>query len=242
MQGCDEQSIITAASQAVALNLSISPALGYAHVIPYNGKATFQIGYKGLIQLAQRSGLYRTINADIVYEGEIKSRDRLSGKIEFGERTGNEVIGYFAHFELLNGFTSTLYMSKEDMENHALKFSTSYKFDKNKNSSVWAKEFDKMATKTVLKLLLNKYGPMSPEMEKAVAADQSVIDAEGNYNYVDNVRNFRRLPDSEKIISVGTNTETGEKLTADASVPPMAFGDSDDKGQSSKETVAEPEA
>lgn len=193
LKSCDAQSVLSAASQAVTLKLPLSKTLGYAYVIPYKNKgkmeAQFQIGWKGLVQLAQRSGLYKTINADVVYEGELKEHNRLTGAIDFsGEAVSDKVVGYVAYFELLNGFSKTFYMSKERMEAHAKLYSQAYGYDvyNNRKTSVWSKNFDAMGTKTVLKLLLGKYGPVSVDMERAMQADQAAVNADGTYRYVDN--------------------------------------------------------
>ena len=207
LAGCDPQSLLSAASQAITLKLPLSKSLGYAYVIPYKNKgkteAQFQMGWKGLVQLAQRSGLYKTINADVVYEGELKEHNRLTGAIDFsGEAVSDKVVGYVAYFELLNGFSKTFYMSKERMEAHAKLYSQSYGYDvaKGYKTSVWSKNFDAMGTKTVLKLLLGKYGPVSVDMERAMQADQAAVNADGTYRYVDN--------EKSEIVDV----ETGEVL------------------------------
>ena len=212
LQNCSAQSILTAAGQAATLKLSISPSLGYAYVIPYKNEATFQIGYKGIIKLAQNTGLYRRINSIEVYEGEIENYNRLTGELEFGKRESDTVVGYIAYFELLNGFRSTLYMTRSEMEAHAEKYSASYKRDKESkwNSSVWSTNFDAMGKKTVLKLLLSKYGPLSIDMQQAIKADQSVVNVDGSYNYVDNYNG--------KIVDMST----GEVITSPAFTDELA--------------------
>lgn len=136
--------------------------------MPYKNVPTFTIGYKGLVQLAQRTGQYKIINADMVYEGELRGFDKLSGIPDVsGERISDTVVGYFAYFKLLNGHEHVYYMSKPDMEAYASHYSPSY----NSNSSPWKKEFDKMAMKTVLRQLLSKWGPTSTEMQKVEALD-----------------------------------------------------------------------
>ncbi|HGH0452581.1 TPA: recombinase RecT, partial [Clostridioides difficile] len=154
-------------------------------------EAQFQIGYKGFIQLAMRTGQYKTINAIEIYENEIKSVNRLTGEIEFNENKDeidNEiVVGYIAYFKLLNGFEKTLYMSKEDMEKYAKRYSQTYKSNKDYvvKSSLWTTDFDAMAVKTVLKRLLSKYGILSIEMQKALETDQAVIKDDNSVEYVD---------------------------------------------------------
>lgn len=172
LQNCNPHDVAMECLKAASLNLPIIKSLGFAYVVPYKGKPTFTIGYKGLIQLAQRTGQYRFINADVVYEGEISEKDKLSGMIEItGERTGNKVVGYFGYFKLLNGFEKMLYMSNEDINAWKNKYSPSAK----SNFSPWNTEFDKMAMKTCLRRLLSTFGVMSPEMQKAVFEDREPV-------------------------------------------------------------------
>lgn len=185
----DPLSIIQSALVATTLDLPINPSLGYAYIIPYGVKAQFQLGYKGLIQLAQRTGQYQTISASEVREGQIKDYDPLKG-VEFDWTvTDGEVIGYVAYFKLINGFEKYLYMSLKELEAHGKKYSKSYdskdKYTKEYNG-IWRTNFDAMAKKTVLKQLISKFGIMSVEMQDAVVKDQQVIDKEGNGEYVDN--------------------------------------------------------
>ncbi len=185
--------IIAAALQAATLKLPINKNLGFAYIVPYKGQAQFQMGWKGYVQLAERTGQYKTINASVVYEGQIEEIDFITGKIVKGEKVSNKVIGYVAYIEMINGFSKTLYMTKEEMEEHAKKYSQSYNYDINRGgkASTWSTNFDAMATKTVLKLLIGKYGIMSVDMESsnlaaAMKADGGAIDANGNIEYVDN--------------------------------------------------------
>jgi recombination protein RecT len=176
----DPLSIIQSALVATTLDLPINPNLGYAYIIPYGVKAQFQLGYKGLIQLAQRTGQYQTISSSEVREGQIKEYDPLKG-VEFDWTvTDGEIIGYVAYFKLINGFEKYLYMSLKELEAHGKKYSKTY------NNGPWKTDFDAMAKKTVLKQLISKFGIMSVEMQDAVVKDQQVIDKEGNGEYVDN--------------------------------------------------------
>lgn len=185
----DPLSIIQSALVATTLDLPINPSLGYAYIIPYGVKAQFQLGYKGLIQLAQRTGQYQTISASEVREGQIKDYDPLKGVQFDWTVTGGEVIGYVAYFKLINGFEKYLYMTIKDLEAHGKKYSKSYnskdKYTKEYNG-IWRTNFDAMAKKTVLKQLISKFGIMSVEMQDAVVKDQQVIDKDGNGEYVDN--------------------------------------------------------
>jgi recombination protein RecT len=175
LQMCDPKNVVMEALKAASLKLPINKQLGFAWIVPYrDGKTgqyipTFQLGYKGYIQLCMRTGAYRYINADVVYEGELVKNDKLTGEIEIDpeQRTSNKKIGYFAFIETLNGFRKTLYMSVEDVTKHAQQYSKSY----GNKASVWATDFDSMALKTCLRLLLSKYGIMSVEMQRAYIED-----------------------------------------------------------------------
>lgn len=179
--GCNSYELYNCCLMAAALKLPFNKDLGQAWIIAYGGKPQLQIGWKGFVQLAQRSGQFRTINCTDVKAGEIKNIDRLSGEIEFEwlqddtERVKAETIGYVAYFELLNGFRKTLYMTKAELEAHAKKYSQTYK----KGYGVWKDNFDAMARKTVIKLILNRYAPLSVDMQKAIEIDQA--DASGTY-------------------------------------------------------------
>lgn len=167
--------VIGAAAQAAMLDLPINQSLGFAYIVPYKGAAQFQLGYKGYIQLAQRSGQYVDIGAKTVYEGELEYENRLLDKFKFGERTGDKVIGYLAYFRLTNGFEKMLFMELDEMIAHAKKYSQSYKGGTDK----WGlADFNVMAEKTVLKRLLSKFGPLSIEsiqMSQALSNDGGVI-------------------------------------------------------------------
>ena len=186
LQACAPLTIMYAAVKAATLKLPIDPNLGFAYVIPYKNKgvdeAQFQLGAKGLYQLAIRSGQFSDVNVDCVYEGEISKVYRKSGAVELnGERKSDKVVGYFAYFRLLNGFEKMLYMSKEDVQKHAQRFSKAY------NYGPWKTDFDAMAKKTVLKALLSKYAPLSIDMQSAIKSDQAVFRSESlQEDYVDN--------------------------------------------------------
>ncbi len=194
----DPTTIIAAALQAATLKLPINKNLGFAYIVPYKAKngvsaAQFQMGWRGYVQLAERTGQYRTIHAGVVYEGQVKDIDFITGQIIRGEKISDNVIGYVAYIEMVNGFSKTLYMTKDEMTAHAKKYSQSYSYDLSKGyrNSPWSTNFDAMANKTVLKLLIGKYGIMSVDMEsanisQALAADGASIDSNGNYDYIDN--------------------------------------------------------
>lgn len=189
LQNVDTNSIFNAAMTAATLDLPINPNLGFAYIIPYKGVAQFQMGYKGYIQLCQRSGLFKTISATPIYEGQISEENPLTGfEFNFKVKHSDKVVGYASYFELLNGFQKTLYMTVEEVEAHALEYSQSYKGKDKKGSSPWYDNFDSMALKTVLKLLLSKYAPMTVDMQKAVQVDQAEIKDPNNLqvDYPDN--------------------------------------------------------
>lgn len=190
----DPMSVYNAAAMAATLDLPLNNNLGFAYIIPFNQKqsdgsyksvAQFQIGYKGFIQLAQRSGQFKTISAAPIYEGQIVEENPLTGFVfDFTKKKSETIIGYAAFFSLVNGFEKTLYMSIDQIKKHGSKYSKTF----SKQYGLWNTDFESMAIKTVTKLLLAKYGPMSIEMQKAVISDQGVInDAETeDITYVDN--------------------------------------------------------
>lgn len=169
----EPMSIYNCAMLAAALNLSINPNLGHAYIVPYGNQAQFQIGWKGLVQLAQRSGQYKFINVIEVYENQFQSFNALTEelKADFEKDGMGLIVGYVAYFVLLNGFEKTVYWSKSKIEKHAAKFSKTY----NNPRSVWKSDFDAMAKKTVLKNMLSKWGVLSIEMTQAVQGDQAII-------------------------------------------------------------------
>jgi len=182
---CDPTTIISAAVVSASLNLPLDPNLGFAYVIPYGDKAQFIMGYKGIVQLAMRSGQYKTINVTEVYEGELISENRITGDYVFdmSTRSSDKIIGFAAYFSLVNGYEKTLYWGVEQVEAHGKRFSQTYK----KGFGLWKDDFLSMGKKTVLKSLLSKWGILSIEMQKAIKFDQAVVkDAETeDIEYVD---------------------------------------------------------
>lgn len=183
LKTADPGSVISAAAIAASLDLPINQNLGFAHIVPYKNKAQFQMGWKGFVQLAMRSGQYKTMNVSEVYEGEIVSNNHITGEMEFDieERKSDKIIGYVAYFKLLNGFEKYLYMTKGEVEAHGEKYSASYYSKRGQ----WQKGFDYMAKKTVLKMLLSKYGILSIDMGKAIEYDQAEV-SENGPEYLDN--------------------------------------------------------
>lgn len=168
LQKCQPGAVVAEALKAATLQLPINKQLGFAYIVPYKNTPQFQIGYRGYLQLAQRTGAYRFINTDVVYEGEIKSHNKITGEIDLsGEPTGDKVAGYFAYIETVNGFKKTIYWTFEKLLAHAKRYSKSF----NSKASAWQSNFDEMALKTMLRNLLSKYGVMSVEMSVALTAD-----------------------------------------------------------------------
>lgn len=224
LQDCEQVSVVSAALQAEALHFPINNSLGYVYLVPFKDKkagttkAQFQIGYKGYIQLAIRSGQYKTINVVEVKEGELGEYDPLNGQKfnwikDYATRKQAKTIGYVGQFELVNGFKTQLYISYEEMLDHADTYSQAFSKDAttkkvgnttynlvsyddyaagnyNKKddwlySSFWYRSFDEMAKKTVLRQLLSKWGIMSVEMQEAYIKDQAELKANGDYDYID---------------------------------------------------------
>ena len=233
----DHTSILNAACMAATLNLPINNSLGFAYIVPYrnksNGKveAQFQLGYKGFIQLAQRSGQFERLVSLPVYQNQLVAKDPISGfKFDWEQEPAEneQAIGYYAYFKLINGFTAELYMTRKQAHNHAKRYSQSFQ----KSGGIWAENFDAMALKTVIKLLLSRMAPLSVDMQKAVLSDQSVVkDVEsGQYEYIDHqaneAENSSGLNDAEN--SSGLNDIVGNPspeeyaTVADAAVQPAA--------------------
>lgn len=222
LQDCEPQSIINSAIASATLDLPIEKNLGYAYIVPYKDKAQFQMGYKGYIQLALRSGQYKYINSIEIKEGELENYNLLTGEFNFkfiediNQRLEAKTIGYASYIEFTNGFRNTLYMTKEQVLDHAEKYSQSYGTDLKKgySSSNWSKNFDAMALKTVLKLNLSKFGALSVSVQKALQIDGSSIKSiseEGTINveYVDNTNEENKIIGD---IELATNEEKLELL------------------------------
>jgi recombination protein RecT len=199
LRECDNMSILSGALLGDSLNLSPSPQLGNYYLVPFKDKdrgmvATFQMGYKGYIQLAIRSGQYKKLNVLAIKEGELIKYDPLNEEIEVQliedeeQRENAKTIGYYAMFEYTNGFKKTLYWSKKKMEKHALQYSKGYQAKK--GYTFWEKDFDAMAYKTMLRQLISKWGIMSIEMQNALESDMAVINEDGTKEYFDNSEDF----------------------------------------------------
>lgn len=216
-------------------HLSLSPNLGRAYITVTNGnKAQFTIGWKGLVELAHRTGQYVRIHAGKVREGQIKDIDFVTGEIIRGEKISDEVVGYIAYFELVNGFNASLYMTVDELKQHAESYSQSYVSDlqKGRKSSPWSRNFDAMVTKTILKSLLLKYGRFDNSLAEVLQGDQAVID-KNTFTYVDNggtvvqrdslyvseLHDDKNIPDS--VTAIPSNDAV---ITGDNTVPPVIAG------------------
>lgn len=224
LRTADPTSIFNAACMAATLNLPLQNGLGFAYIVPFKNnkerkvEAQFQIGYKGFIQLAQRSGQFKRLVALPVYKKQLIKKDFING-FEFDweqepEKDENP-IGYYAYFKLVNDFSAELYMSHDDIVKHAQRYSQTFK----KGFGVWHDNFEAMALKTVIKLLLSKQAPLSVEMQQAVLADQSVVkDVENQeFNYTDNIQNaeFVAVVDDETFNNCKQSIINGEATLQD---------------------------
>lgn len=225
LKKCDANSIMSAAFVAATYDLPIDSNLGFSAIVPYNEsvynpqtgqwekhpRAQFQMMYKGFIQLAIRSGYYEKMNYAVVYKDELVSHNPITGEIEFvtdfskcTQRKNGEadkIAGYYAWFRLKTGFRQELYMSAADVDNHAKKYSQAYRYDiaQNKKTSKWTTDFEAMALKTVIKLLLSKWGILSVDMQRAIQDDQKVYDEDGNSSYGDNKEDIIEAEDPFQI-------------------------------------------
>lgn len=219
LQACTNQSIFSAALLGESLQLTPSPQLGQYYMVPYENtklrinEAQFQIGYKGYIQLAIRSGQYRKIVVSDVRQGEVGFYNPITEEfgmnpvLDMKKRQELPVVGYYGMFELTNGFRKELYWPREQMEEHAKTYSKGYASDLRKHTSYtfWTKNFDAMAKKTLIRQLISKWGIMSVEMQKAYEADMGVLDEDGTVRYVDNEQDI--VTEVEAEIAENSNKE-----------------------------------
>ena len=254
LQDCNTNALVCEALRAATLRLPLNKALGFAYIVVYNNSVkrvddngndvldpqthkpvydkvptpTFIPGYKGYIQLAMRTGQYKTINADFVYEGELRKVNKLTGEIAFdGEKKSDKIVGYFCYFELLNGFSKTRYVTVEEMAKYAKRYSPSIGYKTTIEQLIakandgivakkvgWEGNFNDMALKTVIRSLLSKYGYLSVEMQNAISGDMEGADfADRNIMIADNA-NKASIPDNVPYEIV--DTETGEIKQAKA--------------------------
>ena len=253
---CDHATILSAALLGESLKLSPSPQLGQYYLVPFNDKkrntkvAQFQLGYKGYIQLAIRSGYYKKLNVLAIKEGELIRFDALNEEIEvklIEDDTAREqakTIGYYAMFEYTNGFKKAMYWSREKMIAHADKYSPAFSKDATGGkypkvsfedflagkvkesdmwlySSFWYKDFDGMAYKTMLRQLISKWGIMSIDMQQAMDSDMGTIRDDGTVDYVDNSVEYDAVPAAPQAIEV--NLATGEVVGDTEDDPTAGF-------------------
>lgn len=174
LRACEPYTVISAALKAAVLDLPIEPSLGFAAIVPYKEQAQFQMQWKGYVQLAHRTAQYANIHVTEVYEGMVKGYDPFTGTIRKGEKTGAKVIGYYAYFKLVNGFEKEDYMTIEEVQAHGQKYSKTYSNQK----SAWHTNPDAMGRKTVLKRLITRWGVLSVDMQRAIAAEVPPEEAE----------------------------------------------------------------
>jgi recombination protein RecT len=217
---CDPSTIMFSCLKATALGLAIDPSLGLAWVLPYRDNknnttvATFQLGAKAYTQLALRTAQYKKINVRDVREGEIVGEDFVSGEMQFKklekDREKAPIVGYVAMFELINGFSKQLYMSIEEIDAHAKRFSQTYR----KGYGLWADKDmrPKMAEKTVLKLLLSKWGVLSVEMEQAIKSDSAVLGENNSVRYVDNEEDAINLEKAADVAKKFEDFDSAEEV------------------------------
>jgi recombination protein RecT len=220
----DPPSVYHAAAVAATLDLPLNNNLGFAYIVPYNQKyqdaqgnwkkkqvAQFQMGYKGFIQLAQRTGMYRTLSAAPIYEGQLVEENPLTGFIfDFKQKKSDTVIGYASYFQLLNGFEKTLYVTVDEITKHGKEYSQTFRNGK----GLWIEKFESMALKTVIKLNLSKWAPLSVDIQKAITLDQAVINNEDatDITYADNEETPAANPEHDRMVLMIEQAQSVEEL------------------------------
>lgn len=219
LQECSPNSIMGAAMVAATYDLPIDNNLGFSAIVPYGKEAQFQMMYKGFVQLAIRSKMYKTINYSIVYNDELKSYNPITGELVFVDDfedctdrhsdDDSKIAGYYAKFELNSGFVHELFMTKKDVDNHARRYSSAYRYDLNKGKKIspWSTNFNNMALKTVLKLLLSKWGILSIDIQNAIRDDQKTFDEDGHESYGDN----KDVIEEAEVVDVFAQNDTGKE-------------------------------
>lgn len=234
----EPMTIIASALKAATMDLPIDKNLGYVYVVPFNrsekvgnkwvkhNEAQFILGYKGYIQLAQRSGQYKALNALAIYDGQLIDWNPLTEEFTFDykAKVSDEVIGYVGFFELLNGFKKTVYWTKQEIESHRIKNSKAY--DKEKLSGAWVDNYDSMAIKTVLRNMLSKWGLLSVEMQSAITSDEKVFRVDENNDLIEetDLSDMEPMPndlkEAEKVVD-DPITDEGQESLFDSSNPPL---------------------
>lgn len=226
LRNAEPMSILSSAMVAATLDLPVVPTLGMAYLVPYKGVCSFQIGYKGILELAMRSGEFRNIIDEVVYDGQLVKKNKFTGEYVFDEdsiklddKGKAKPVGVMARFDLINGYSKTIYWSLEEIEAHAKRFSQAYRSG---YDSPWKSDFWQMAKKTVLKSLLNKYAPKSVAMQTALKFDQSKVNLNSNdigelnvdafdAEYVDNPQNGVDEEKAEEVANKFADFETNEE-------------------------------
>lgn len=234
----EPMTIIASALKAATMDLPIDKNLGYAYVVPFNrsekvgnkwvrhNEAQFILGYKGYIQLAQRSGQYKALNALAIYDGQLIDWNPLTEEFTFDykAKVSDEVIGYVGFFELLNGFKKTVYWTKQEIESHRIKNAKGY--DKEKLSGAWVDNYDSMAIKTVLRNMLSKWGLLSVEMQSAITSDEKVFRVDENNDLIEetDLSDMKPMPqdlkEAEKVVDDPV-TDEGQESLFDSTNPPL---------------------
>ena len=227
LRNAEPMSILSSAMVAATLDLPVVPTLGMAYLVPYKGVCSFQIGYKGILELAMRSGEFRNIIDEVVYDGQLVKKNKFTGEYIFDEdsiklddKGEAKPIGVMARFDLINGYSKTIYWSLEEIEAHAKRFSQAYRSG---YDSPWKSDFWQMAKKTVLKSLLNKYAPKSVAMQTALKFDQSKVNLNSNdigelnvdafdAEYVDNPEEVVDEEKARKVAEVFNNFDDAEEV------------------------------
>ena len=213
---CEPRSVVSAALIAASLDLPVNSSLGLAHIVPYDGRAQFQIGWKGIYQLAMRSNAYKTISVSTVYAGEMVGRNRFTGEMFFDEsrRTSDDPVGCLLYFRLLNGFEKYFFMTEEELYAHAMRYSKLFK----KGLGMWVTNPEVMKHKTVAKLGLGKFGVLSVQMQTAFRADQAVVLESGKMEYVDNPTANATTVASAHVVEIPKSNPPAVTETPDAPV------------------------
>ena len=227
LRNAEPMSILSSAMVAATLDLPVVPTLGMAYLVPYKGVCSFQIGYKGILELAMRSGEFRNIIDEVVYDGQLVKKNKFTGEYVFDEdsiklddKGQAKPVGVMARFDLINGYSKTIYWSLEEIEAHAKRFSQAYRSG---YDSPWKSDFWQMAKKTVLKSLLNKYAPKSVAMQTALKFDQSKVNLNSNdigelnvdafdAEYVDNPEEVVDEEKAKKVAEVFNDFDSAEEL------------------------------
>lgn len=210
LKEADPMSVISAAAIAASMDLPINPSLGFAHIVPYKGSAQFQLGWKGFVQLAMRTGQYKTINLTPVLEGQVKKHNQFTGEMELqSEATSTKQAGFLLYFKLLNGYEKFFFMTRDECQAHGKRYSSSYQ----KGFGPWVDNFEAMALKTVCKAGLSRYGILSLDMQRAFEFDQAEVGPNGTLTYVDSTRDVNQ-PDQTKEEAPSKSKTKPAKLAA----------------------------